>query len=659
MEKIILLVDNDKGFLSVYARLLEQEGYRVYQAGSVIEGETILDSTHIHLLICDIRLEDDDDDQDISGLLLVEKKKFSHISKLMLTSFPSWDYARRVLGAKIEDTNILDLLNKADGPLQIIDKVNDAFKESINVNWNLKICWQSEAGISVDHLLDLSGWKQSGAENNRLLSEFKELLCRLFHAYEQVNLYPVFSEEAKLVMKAFAFTQGGEKRREFVVSCGMKSQMQQEALLSETHELLEVVKALDVIYTRRFTAIAYFLRGATLEEITSLKQFILLQTSLGKIDSVFKHLFTKRLAFWHTKSRSQTSETWSQVTRRLLNLKEEDSLIVLHEHMSKIVDLAHLFGFLSSFEISDKDLCLQTPNIKDICLPNPLLCLSDVWGKLTISSQYGLIHGKLNGQNLFIDETTCHTWIAGFGQFHQMPLLVDYVMVELAIKLDVLPLKSIDDFYKFEQQLLEIEQLDQEISMGNMDINHAKLAVAINQTRKLAVTNVEATFDDYLKILLICTLRSLLTFDSEKYYTKRELLSYFYPLISAALICQKLNQTIGEQIKNEVSPGLVIDIDSRRVWVNGEELQLTAQELQLLLYLYQNLDKVCSREDILRDVLNSRPYKDESSTDMIERESPRINSLVSRLRKKIEPNQDVPPRYLLSIRGIGYRLALD
>jgi DNA-binding response OmpR family regulator len=74
---------------------------------------------------------------------------------------------------------------------------------------------------------------------------------------------------------------------------------------------------------------------------------------------------------------------------------------------------------------------------------------------------------------------------------------------------------------------------------------------------------------------------------------------------------------------------------------------LTDLEYRLLLLLYGRLDKVCDKYQIVESVWGE-DYIDEVDDD-------RIGKLVTRLRRKIEPDP-LEPRYLLTVRSRGYRL---
>lgn len=93
----ILFADNDLDFLNTRADYLRLAGYEVLQACTLAEAEALLRSANIVLAILDTRLQDDDDERDISGLVLAENPEFRHIPKIILTGYASHESARRAL----------------------------------------------------------------------------------------------------------------------------------------------------------------------------------------------------------------------------------------------------------------------------------------------------------------------------------------------------------------------------------------------------------------------------------------------------------------------------------------------------------------------------------------------------------------------------------
>jgi DNA-binding response OmpR family regulator len=89
---------------------------------------------------------------------------------------------------------------------------------------------------------------------------------------------------------------------------------------------------------------------------------------------------------------------------------------------------------------------------------------------------------------------------------------------------------------------------------------------------------------------------------------------------------------------------LNIDLEGRRVLVNGKLVKLTPTEFDLLAYLLQNTGRVRTFEQILENVWGWE-YRD--SVDY-------VHVYVSHLRGKIEKDPK-KPAYILTEHGVGYR----
>ena len=94
--------------------------------------------------------------------------------------------------------------------------------------------------------------------------------------------------------------------------------------------------------------------------------------------------------------------------------------------------------------------------------------------------------------------------------------------------------------------------------------------------------------------------------------------------------------------------GLAVDIEHRRVTLDGGELHLTRTEYGLLTALARNADRVVTDAMLLREVWGPQ-YGDEDHY---------LHVYVARLRKKLErdPQQ---PRYIITEPGVGYRLITE
>jgi two-component system, OmpR family, phosphate regulon response regulator PhoB len=90
---------------------------------------------------------------------------------------------------------------------------------------------------------------------------------------------------------------------------------------------------------------------------------------------------------------------------------------------------------------------------------------------------------------------------------------------------------------------------------------------------------------------------------------------------------------------------LRIDRAAHRVWVNAEEVELTALEFKLLITLYERKNRVQSRPALLDEVWGI-------DTKISTRT---VDAHVKRLREKMGDARD----YVETVRGVGYRFAGD
>jgi DNA-binding response OmpR family regulator len=88
-----------------------------------------------------------------------------------------------------------------------------------------------------------------------------------------------------------------------------------------------------------------------------------------------------------------------------------------------------------------------------------------------------------------------------------------------------------------------------------------------------------------------------------------------------------------------------IDISARRVMKRGREIALTHKEFDMLALLIDRAGEVITRDQFLDLIWGEEVYV----THRV------IDTHMASLRRKIEDDPD-HPRYILSVRGIGYKL---
>lgn len=91
-----------------------------------------------------------------------------------------------------------------------------------------------------------------------------------------------------------------------------------------------------------------------------------------------------------------------------------------------------------------------------------------------------------------------------------------------------------------------------------------------------------------------------------------------------------------------------INFDTFTAFRAGKQLEMSTREFELLRYLLKNTAQVRSRQAILNEVWGTDYFGTYRTVD----------NFITRLRKIIEPNPK-KPRYIQTVRGIGYRFVIE
>lgn len=133
---------------------------------------------------------------------------------------------------------------------------------------------------------------------------------------------------------------------------------------------------------------------------------------------------------------------------------------------------------------------------------------------------------------------------------------------------------------------------------------------------------------------------------ADDYMTKPFGVREFIARVKAILRRQKQNQNLikdGQNTNIKIG-GLEIDMEKRKVTVNGTRVDLTPKEFDLLALMSNNKGRSYDRNQLLSLVWGYEFSGYEHT----------VNSHINRLRAKIEPDQN-NPTYILTTWGIGYR----
>ncbi|BEP28317.1 response regulator [Helicovermis profundi] len=125
-----------------------------------------------------------------------------------------------------------------------------------------------------------------------------------------------------------------------------------------------------------------------------------------------------------------------------------------------------------------------------------------------------------------------------------------------------------------------------------------------------------------------------------KPFSVRELLARIKALL------RRVNRKVVENKENVYSGyGIELDIDKHTVFMNGEKIDLTFKEFELLKILFENKGKVLTRDHLLDKLWGYDYYGDTRTVDVH----------IRHLRKKLGENKG--SEIIETVRGLGYKIS--
>lgn len=135
-----------------------------------------------------------------------------------------------------------------------------------------------------------------------------------------------------------------------------------------------------------------------------------------------------------------------------------------------------------------------------------------------------------------------------------------------------------------------------------------------------------------------------LSFSADDYVTKP-----FNPLELVARVKSQIRRyvNLGSMVATPtrlVTGGLVLDTDTKCLFVNGESVKVTPIEYKIMEYLMSNMGKVLSSSQIYEAVWNEPSFTSEKT----------VTVHIRNIREKIEINPK-DPKYIKVVYGLGYK----
>ena len=186
--------------------------------------------------------------------------------------------------------------------------------------------------------------------------------------------------------------------------------------------------------------------------------------------------------------------------------------------------------------------------------------------------------------------------------------------------------------------LIEKESLDLlllDIMLPNID--GLEICKKVRQKMEIPIIIISAKADEFDKVLA-------LEVGADDYVTKPFSIREVMARIKARLRRKIPELTVPEEGGDQLREGnLEMDLKKYEVSKNGEVIELTLREFELLKFLWQSKGEVFTREDLLTKVWGYEYYGDVRTVDVT----------IRRLREKIEDDAS-KASFVLTKRGVGY-----
>ncbi|KRL61935.1 response regulator YycF [Lactobacillus psittaci] len=202
---------------------------------------------------------------------------------------------------------------------------------------------------------------------------------------------------------------------------------------------------------------------------------------------------------------------------------------------------------------------------------------------------------------------------------------------------------EVDTAYDGEEAVKKVNEIDPDLMILDLMLpkkDGLEVAREVRQTHDMPIIMVTAKDTEIDKVLG-------LEMGADDYVTKpfsnRELVARVKANLRRRDIVKKAEESVDSENKDITIGNLIIMPDAYIVEKNGQKIELTHREFELLHYLAEHMGQVMTREHLLQTAWGYDYFGDVRTVDVT----------VHRLREKIEDNP-IKPKILVTRRGVGY-----
>lgn len=458
-RKRILFVENQPDKIDALLWYLRDRGYTVDVITSRDEARKALASRWWPLAVIDVRLIDDLDDQDFSGLDLVTRQSDRSICKIILTA----DSSRHAMHTALvphpdQPPPAVDFLSKLDPGETVVQQIIDALEHRAGINWNLEV-----SGLLVFE--EMTDWLSDNPPEqgfqpcspSEIEFEFADLLGKLLPGRRMVTFSPAPQGRSNARL-AFARPTSQSEEALLAIKLGWRDEIFQEQW-NYTHFVKNFAgreKTTLEAYaeTVHFAALAYSFVGSRLEETIRFTDYFT-HHALEQVNHALHEILDVCTPLYDLPA-DPVTERLDEIYRAKMRLDSRTKNNRLRENLLKLAGQADQLGFAALKQAGGT--LFQWPGgleLSSAALEGWILNLDQMVAPescLFIPLEKWVVHGDLNGDNALIDPDG-RAWLIDFGRTGYGYRLADFAELESVIALDILTSSENQPRRAFEEAL--------------------------------------------------------------------------------------------------------------------------------------------------------------------------------------------------------------
>lgn len=535
-QKRILLIEDQEQFYTPITRWLEDKSFHVTHAGTYLEAKTAIHTSHFHLAIVDLNLDNDDPDNEAGFDLLQEVRQIGlhpYMPCIMLTAYGDM---RRTLRA-FQDLRVAHFITKEAGfRRNLLTAVNDTFNTDIKINFDLE--YDAKSTQIMAQIADDVNWSMTVKPDTPLLTmQLLDLFGKLFLDAKELavsKLKPGLTGAAVIrVQPTWEYGRGTS----FVAKVGRDEKVRTEAERYEQYVINflppnTIAQVKDVAYTRHVGILLYTFTENDMVPLKEFDEFYNAQDPLTIIQSL-RNLFETTCLHWYDDSRSQSE-------RQNLSTLYYDAFRFDEKKLIQRIQVV-----LPEYDAESPTYQFEQSGIQGI---NPVYWLNQHQDECELSIYNSITHGDLTGRNIMVDQTN-KCWLIDFYRTYDSHIMRDFVILETDIKYRLMPELSATEFLMLEKALLDIDDTGREQTMMvRLRPDVIKATAIINALRSFAIkfasggesSSNAASRREHLISLLMTTMNVV-----RLRHVKEE--RKLQAMLSASLICAELDRVAGRE----------------------------------------------------------------------------------------------------------------